>query len=283
MKYSLSRMTEELAQYAIERQFFPSPHQDHPRDEWIRNVLRGIAEVSGEDGSQSAANFDQWLETAQGMPPKTRLTSFEQKHMIRSLCRYAAELEQLEGDQRGRVLDVLKLLNDISICLSWHLSHTGIFPAREQVAEQLLRMQLRLPHRFTFTRVFVGADTGPCGADFLPGQVNDLNSVRNTPIFQKLTSIYPHRREWPAVCTIYLSGGPSSGFGAVDADELDMAVIREAGDRFLKQPGVRPVCSRELRVPVCQRADVVSELAHSTLPAPQKAAGKVHKRKEAER
>lgn len=254
MKYSLPRITEELTKYVIDRQDFSSPHQDHPRNEWIRSILRGIAEVSGENGDQAAANFDQCLEKAWRMPSRIRLTSFEKKHIIRILYRYAAGLEQLEGDQRGRILEVLKLLNDISICLSWYLSGNDILPAREQVEEQLLHMQLHRPIRFTFTRVFVGVDTGPCGADFLPGPATDVNSVRNTPIFQKLTSIYPHQKEWPAVCSVYRGGGGISTASAVDADELDMAIIREIREPFLKRPEVELVCSRELLVPVRQRA-----------------------------
>ena len=115
MKYSLPRITEELTKYVIDRQDFSSPHQDHPRNEWIRSILRGMAEVSGENGDQAAANFDQCLERVWGMPSRTWLSSFEEKHIIRILYRYAAGLEQLEGDQRGRVLEVLKLLNDMFI------------------------------------------------------------------------------------------------------------------------------------------------------------------------
>ena len=36
----------------------------------------------------------------------------------------------------------------------------------------------------------------------------------------------------------------------MDADELDMTVIQEAGDQFLRRPGVTAVSRRELRVPV---------------------------------
>ncbi len=50
---------------------------------------------------------------------------------------------------------------------------------------------------------------------------------------------------------------PPRGGGAFCADDVRaarerMAVIREAGDQFLKRPGVTPVSSRELRVPVSE-------------------------------
>lgn len=254
MKYSLPRITEELTKYVIDRQDFSSPHQDHPRNEWIRSILRGMAEVSGENGDQAAANFDQCLERVWGMPSRTWLSSFEEKHIIRILYRYAAGLEQLEGDQRGCVLEVLKLLNDIFIHRFFHVFDNGILPAKRQVEEQLLHMQLHRPIRFTFTRVFVGVDPRPCGSDFLPGPATDVNSVRNTSIFQELANAYPQWKEWPAVCTVYQGGGGISTASAVDADELDMAIIREIREPFLKRPEVELVCSRELLVPVRQRA-----------------------------
>lgn len=54
--------------------------------------------------------------------------------------------------------------------------------------------------------------------------------------------------------------------GTIDADELDMAVIREAGDCFLKRPEVRPVC-----------------LAATACAGPSGNKIKSHKKKEAER
>ncbi len=79
--------------------------------------------------------------------------------------------------------------------------------------------------------------------------MNDADGVRRAQVFRQTVMEHPERTEWTALCTVYLGGGRRWALDVVDADELDMAVIREAGDRFLKRPGVPPVSSRELRVP----------------------------------
>lgn len=268
--FDFPRAAEDLTAYAVERQVGFEQHQGRQfrqpeeRNRWIRGILRGMAEVCGADMDAPVCQFDQRLEDAHGCFAVETLGLPEQRHTIQSLRRYADQLDLMNGDQRERMMEVKNLLEDITVYLSWDVSRTGVYDAREQVESRLLRMTARRPIRFT--RVLVGGDLDPGGAEFVSGLADSADDVRGTEMFQKTAQEYPERREWPAICTVYLGGGREFAVGTIDADELDMAVIREAGDRFLKQPEVRPVCSRELRVPVHRETKIKS-----------------HKKKEAER
>ena len=145
-------------------------------------------------------------------------------------------------------MDVKLLLEDVSVCRSWDASRIGVYPARDQAEAQLLRMTVRRPIRFT--RVLVGGDLDPGGVEFVPGLVNDAKGVRGVQLFQQTAREYPERKEWPVLCTVCLGAGGRLDNGVIDADELDMTVIREAGDRILKQPEISLVPPRQLRVPV---------------------------------
>lgn len=250
MNFSLIRTFDELATYAAERQAGFEAHQGtqarqpEERNRWIRSILAGMAEVFGTNPGELSTDFDHRLEATRGSFGVVPLSPSEQKHMIQSLCKYADQLEQLEGDQRSRVMEVKKLLEDITACLSWDVSRAGVYPARGQVEGQLLRMVVLRPIRFT--RILVGGDIGPGGMEFLPGRVDSVDDVRNTQLFHELSSNYPGWKEWPAMCTVCLGGGWSSPASVIDADELDMAVIREAGVRILKHPGITPLPPRYL-------------------------------------
>lgn len=268
--FDFPRAAEALTAYAVERQVGFERHQGlqlrqpEERNRWIRGILRGMADVCSADQNAPIRQFDQRLEDAHGCFAVEVLGLPEQRHTIQSLRRYANQLEHMDGDQRERMMEVKNLLEDITVYLSWNVSRTGVYDAREQVESQLLRMTARRPIRFT--RVLVGGDLDPGGAEFVSGLADSADDVRGTEMFQKTAQDYPERREWPAICTVYLGGGREFAVGTLDADELDMAVIREAGDRFLKRPEVRPVCSRELRVPVHRETKIKS-----------------HKKREAER
>lgn len=264
MNPSLFRTVEELTVYATERQAGFEAHQGRQarqpedRNEWIRGILVGMAEVFGTDPGELSADFDYRLEEAHGAFAVVPLDLFGQKHMIQSLCEYVNGLEQIEGDQRSRVMDVKKLLEDIAACLSWDASRSGVYAVREQVESQLLRMVVRRPIRFT--RILVGGDIGPGGMEFLSGRMDSVDGVRSTRIFQELASNYPGRKEWPAMCTVCL-GGWNPAAGVIDADELDMAVIREAGVRILKHPGITPLPHGYLCVPVKEEFDKAARRA----------------------
>lgn len=260
MEYNFSRAARELAFYAAERQVGFERHQGSQiwqpmeRNEWIRGILRGMAEMSGTDPGEFTGILDYCLETSRGAFAVEPVTWSVQRHMIQSLCRYIDGLERMEGDQRARVKDVARLLDDISACLSWDASRIGVYPARDQAEAQLLRMTVRRPIRFT--RVLVGGDLDPGGVEFVSGLVNDAKGVRGVQLFQQTAQEYPERKEWSAICTVCLGGGGRLDNGVIDADELDMAVIREAGDRILKHPGISLVPPRQLRVPVTDKTKV---------------------------
>ena len=254
MNFSLIRTFDELATYAAERQAGFETHQGsqarqpEERNGWIKGILTGMAEVFDKDSSELCANFDHRLDAARSSFGVVPISLPEQKHLVQSLCEYTNQLGQLEGDQRVRIMEVKKLLEDFTAYLSWDVSRSGVYPARDQVEGQLLRMVARRPIRFT--RILVGGDVGPGGMEFLPGRVDSMDDVRGTQIFQELSSNYPDRKEWPAMCTVCLGGGWCSPVSVIDADELDMAVIREAGVRILKHPGITPLPPRYLCVPV---------------------------------
>lgn len=261
-KFNLSRTADELTTYAAERQAGFEQHRlgnsfHHPgtRNEWVRDILRGMAEVNGADSGELTAHFDRQLEEARGCFGVEMLSQAGQKHAVQALRRYASALEQLGGDQRGRLTRVRDLLQDMAAYLPWDPRAIGIDPARDQVAEQLLRLTAWRPIRFT--RVLLGSGLDPDGVEFLPGMVNDAESVRRTQEFQRLAVEYPKREAWPALCVVCLGGGRRENAGTIDADGLDMAVIRQAGEAFMKRPEVRPVWTHQLTVPVHEQIRVL--------------------------
>ena len=259
--FDLSRTVDELTTYAAERQAGYEQHRlgnsfrpPETRNEWVKDILRGMAEVNGADGDELTARFDRQLEEAHGCFSVEMLPRTGQKHIVQALRGYASALEQLDGDQRGRLMRVRDLLEDMTAYLPWDPRAIGIYPARDQVEEQLLRLTARRPIRFT--RVLLGGELDPGGIEFLPGMVNDEESVRRTQEFQRLTAEYPKRGEWPALCIVCMGGGRREDAGTIDADRLDMAVICEAGEAFMKRPEVRPVWSHQLTVSVEQTVAV---------------------------
>ncbi len=256
--FDFPRAAEGLTAYAVERQIGFERHQGsqfrqpEERNQWIKGILGGMAELFGTAPDTLLRSFDQRLEDARSCFAVEPLTLTGQTNTVQSLRWYVAQLEHLDGDQRGRVLEVKKLLEDITAYLGWDVSRTGVYDAREQVESLLLRMTARRPIRFT--RVLLGGDFDPGGAEFVPGLVSDAEGVCNTQMFQYLAKTYPCRKDWPAICRVCLCGGRDIALDVIDADELDMSVIREAGDRFLKCPGVKVVSSKELHITVQRTA-----------------------------
>lgn len=258
-RFNIPLAVEGLSTYAAQRLVGFEQHrlgdtyrQPETRHEWIRGILHGMAEVNGADGDELIARFDQQLEEAHGCFGVEMLPQAGQKHIVQALRQYASALEHMDGDQRGRLMRVRDLLEDMTAYLPWDPGAIGVYPAREQVEEQLLRLTARRPIRFT--RVLLGGELDPGGIEFLPGMVNDEESVRRTQEFQRLTVEYPKRDEWPALCVVCMGGGQRADAGTIDADGLDMAVIRQAGEAFMKRPEVRPVWSHQLTVSVEQTA-----------------------------
>ena len=115
MEPNFSRAARELAYYATERQVGFERHQGSQiwqpkeRNEWIRNILRGMAEMSGADPGEFTGILDYCLETSRGAFAVEPVTWSVQRHMIQSLCQYIYELEQMGGDQRSRVMEASQL------------------------------------------------------------------------------------------------------------------------------------------------------------------------------
>lgn len=253
--FDLSRASDELAAYAAQRMAGFEQHrlggsyrQPETRHEWIRDILNGMAEVCGQDAAPFLQSFGQRLEDAHGASAVEVLSPSGQKHMVRSLGRYVTALGCMEGDRRVRLSHVRELLEEVCAYLPWDPDANGARPARDRAWARLQRAVAQRPIRFT--RVVLGGDLDPGGIEFLPGMVNDAEQVRRTREFERLTVEYQDREEWPTLCTVCMGGGRQSDANTIDADGLDMAVIREAGQDFLKRPEVRPVWTHQLAVPV---------------------------------
>ena len=243
-KIDLSRTAGELSAYAAQRlagfeqhQRGDSCRQPETRHEWIRDILRGMAEVCGQDCAPFLSAFDRRLADARSAFAVEMPALSHQRHMVQSLGRYASALDRMEGDQRPRLLHVRALLEEVCAYLPWDPEANGARTVRGQVSEQLLRAAAQRP--ICFTRVLLGGDLDPGGAEFVPGLVDDAEGVRRTQEFQQLTLGYPERDEWPALCTVYAGRGLPTALGTVDASDFDLEIINRTGDRFLDERGVR--------------------------------------------
>ncbi len=261
-KIDLAQASEGLALYAARRlvgfeQGRPGESYCQPetRHGWIRGIIQGMAEVCGQNAAPLLRAFDQRLETASGSADMEPLPLDGQKYTVQNLRRYVSALGCMDGDQRARIFAVKKLLEDAGAYLPWDVGATGVYPAREETERALLRAVAQRPIRFT--RVLLGGELDPGGVEYLPGMVNDVEAVRRTREFQRLTLEHPKREEWPALCIVCMGGGRQAESNTIDADGLDMAVIREYEREFMKRPEVRPVWMHELTVPVQEQLRVL--------------------------
>ena len=264
-KINLPRAAEELTMYAAVRlvgfeqhRMGDGFHQPEVRNEWVRDILRGMAELCGEDAAPLLQALDRRLEDASGSAGVEFPSLNDQKHAVQSLRQYVSALEWTEGDQRSRLYNVKKLLEDMSAYLPWNVRDTGIYPARDEVGQALLLAVARRPIRFT--RVLIGGETDPGGIEYLPGVVNDADAdeVRHTAEFQRVAVEHPKLDKLTVMRIVCVGGRQQPAAGAIDADGLDMAVIRENGERFMSRPEVCPVWMHELTVPVeepCQQSE----------------------------
>lgn len=261
-KIDLAQASDGLALYAAQRlvgyeqnRLGDSFRQPETRHEWIRDILRGMTEVCGQDAAPLLRAFGQRLEVASGSADMEPLPLNGQKYTVQNLRRYVSALGRMEGDQRARIFAMKKLLEDVGAYLPWDVGATGVYPAREETGQALLRAVAQRPIRFT--RVLLGGELEPGGVEYLPGMVNDVEAVRRTREFQRLTLEHPNREEWPALCIVCMGGGRQAESNTIDADGLDMAVIREYEREFMKRPEVRPVWMHELTVPVQEQLRVL--------------------------
>ena len=58
-------------------------------------------------------------------------------------------------------------------------------------------------------------------------------------MYQEAVRDYPEITDWPALCTVYVGRGLPSALGTVDASDFDLEIMDWAGDRFLRERGIR--------------------------------------------
>jgi len=254
-----------LTAYAIERQNSFERYQPQGTSPWAASrrfwtdaILQGMVRLEG--GTPTPAlmeRFDQRLEEARGCAAVEPLSLAAQKELVRTLRGYVSALEDT-GQHRGlQVAAVRELLEDMATHLPWDSSANGLDHARDEVDSILLRMTARKP--IHFTRILLGGDRGPTDDDFVSGIVTDVDSVRGTKLFARLSQAHPEVEEWPAIATVWLCGGQEVTAATRPADELELKIIREVGTRFLDYPGVRPVWPHELRIPLQEQEPAVGQ------------------------
>lgn len=232
-----------LATYAIERQAGWERHQPdglacqpEKRNQWIRDILQGLAGPGEGGASQSVREFDRRLEQARGCFAVEPAPLFLQRDTVRCLCSRVYDLSRMNGDQRRRVMDIRELMEDMAAHLPWDSRAIRLDEARDNAQRTLLRMAAQRPIRFT--RILLGGEWGPGDSGFVSGAVIDAEAVKGTQLYQSVRAQYPEVTNWPAVCTVYAGGGGRYLVPVLDADELDLEIIDMAGDRFLDMPGV---------------------------------------------
>lgn len=238
----IQTVLEGLTAYAIERQNGYERHQpaDTPpwaeqRRYWTDAILQGMARLEGmEPDPALMERYGQRLEQARQFfatePAPVRL----QRDTIRVLDDYIHALDRPGEDRRRQMAVVRDLLEDMVSHLPWAGCGHELNSARNAAESTLLRVTARMP--FRFTRILLGGDRGPCESDFVGGAITTPEGVRESEHYESLSDRHPEVEVWPAICTVYTCGP----IAIRDADEFDLGIMREAGDRFLKLPGVTP-------------------------------------------
>lgn len=235
-----TRIAEGLAAYSMERLYGVERRQpegalawDEVRRMWISSILDEMDEWSG--GSLSLLKvYDQRKEqagkasTAEPAPLQLQLDT------IKGLAEYVTKLAGTGSDTRRQIYAVREILEDMASHLPWARSADSLDRARDQANRELVRMTARQPIRFT--RVLLGWEIGPCASAYLPGSVRHESEIRASDIFDELTWSYGQQFDWPALCIVYAGGG--GNYWLRDADDFDVSIMNEAGDKFLDEPGV---------------------------------------------
>ena len=255
-KLDLRNTAAQLAVYAAQRlagfeNYQPGgiARQPAARHDWIRGILRGMASFAHEDGEELVVGLDCTIEVARSCAAVEMLSLRDQRQLIKSLCDYARELERQKDDHRPQMLEVKNLLEDMTAYLPWDVTGSGVYQARDFVENALIRMTAR--QQFCFTHILMGMETGPCESDFASGCVADVDNLSQTELWNRLCAEYPDISEWPVTCVAYRCGHSNMERSVRSASELDLAVMRAKGDRFLDEPGVQwSGTMQELRIPI---------------------------------
>lgn len=239
MKYDTA-IAEGLAAYTIERRFAWERHQpdgalpwDEVRTMWARTVLGEMDELNGKD-SALLGLYNQRLEDAEGVFATEPASLQLQRDTVKGLSEYVSALSRTAGDNRHQIFAVRELLDDIGSHLPWAGSTDIKGKVFDKANRALRRKTAEQPIRFT--RLLLVGECGPADSTFLPGLVTQADEILATDFFDDMRWRYGDYEKWPALCTVYTGGG--RGQFLYDADEFDVVIMNEAGDDFLKEPGV---------------------------------------------
>lgn len=232
-------VAEGLAAYAIERRFGWERHRpdgapswDAVRTMWARVLLGEMDDLNGEQPSLLEL-YNQRLKEAKRIfaaePSPLKL----QSDTIKGMSDYVSALSRMAGDSRHQIYAVRELLDDMGSHLPWAGSSDTQSKVIDQANRELRRMTAQQPIRFT--RLLLGWEGGPAGSTFLPGLVTQADEILASVFFDEMRWRHGYDK-WPALCVAYTGGG--RGHYLYDADEFDVGVMNEAGDDFLKEPGI---------------------------------------------
>lgn len=239
MKYDTA-IAEGLATYTIEQRFGFERHcpegalpWDEVRTMLARVVLGKMDELNGKESSLLDL-YNQRLKDAVGVFGVETASLQLQRETIKGLSEYVSALSRTAGDDRRQIFAVRELLDDMGLHLIWAGSTDIQGKVLDQANRELRRKTAQQPIRFT--RLLLGGETGPTDSTFLPGLVTQADEILATDFFDDMRWRYGDYEKWPALCTVYTGGG--KGQFLYDADEFDVSIMNEAGDDFLKEPGV---------------------------------------------
>ena len=233
-------VAEGLAAYTIERRFGWERHRpdgapslDAVRTMWARVVLGEMDDLDGEQ-SPLLDLYNQRLKEAESIFAAEPTPLKLQSDTIQGLSEYVSTLSRTAGDNRHQIFAVRELLDDIGSHLPWTGSADLQGKAIDQANRELRHLTARQPIRFT--RLLLGGERGPADSTFLPGLVTQADEILATDFFEDMRWQHSDYEKWPALCTVYAGGG--RGHYLYDADKFDVGIMNEAGDDFLKEPGV---------------------------------------------
>ena len=264
-KFNADLVLEGLTAYTVERQNGWERNQPEDASTWMDQrrfwtdaILQSMVRLDGkEPDPRLMEQFDHALELARGSAATEPAPLKLQRETIRTLRCFVSALEATGDDRRLQVDVVRMLLDDMSSHLPWARGDNGLDLALGEAEQALRSMTTQMPIRFT--HILLGGDVGPHWASgYASGAVTDAEAVKQTAIYQEAVRDYPEVKSWPALCTVYTGGGQYGPVVSVPASEFDLAIMNRAGDRFLKERGVRWSCGMyQMTVPVQEQIRVL--------------------------
>lgn len=260
-RFNIPLVAEDLITYAIERQNGFERHYLKGAPPWADRrrfctdaVLRGMAELERlPPDPKFLERYDGALEQVKHGFASSPADPQLQKEVGQNLMRYVSALEHTDGDSRRRIAEVRELTQDIVTHLPWAFHNIKLFEAIICTAGGMLkRMTAQQPIRFTYVTLSGGFFPPNHIGGFVSGIVRDIDAVKATELYQKVTQWYPDASRWRAKCSVYVGGNAGPHDTVTDADDFDMSIIQEDEYKFLKQPDIHCVDGWELEIPVCE-------------------------------